>query len=306
MKSSLRSQIFSVLAFFDLFSYPLSKQEINNYILANSSSLEENLTTLITEKKIYCYNNFYTPQPQSNLIAERLKKDLLCQKYWQKINKIAPILASLPYVKMLAVCNNLALGTIDPESDIDLFIVTKKKRLFTTRFLITFWLHLLKMRRHGQKITGRFCLSFYVTDQKMDLSDFQISPVDIYLAYWTRNIQPVIGEKTYFNFININQIWLKKYFTQTFIPQTTHFYSPNKFIQNIKNIQEKILNTKAGDAIEGLLKAWQTSRANKKKKKLSSSSTNIIITDDVLKFHNIDHRADFYQQWKEKIKEVSS
>src|SRR3989338_10492249 len=112
---------------------------------------------------------------------------------WLKVGRYVPFLRIVPFLKLVAVCNNLAFGKVKEKSDIDLFIIAKSGRLFTVRILVTGILHCLGVRRHGKKIAGRFCLSFFVDDKNLNLEPIAIDK-DVYLAYWIKNIRPVLDD----------------------------------------------------------------------------------------------------------------
>jgi predicted nucleotidyltransferase len=54
-----------------------------------------------------------------------------------------------PQIQMVALCNSRAMGEADENSDIDLFIITKKGNLWTARFLVTFVTSFLGVRRRN-------------------------------------------------------------------------------------------------------------------------------------------------------------
>ena len=121
-----------------------------------------------------------------------------------------PILRIIPFVKMVAICNNLSFGRVDEHSDIDIFVVAERGRLFFVRSFITFLLHISGVRRHGNKVAGRFCLSFFVDEEGTDLSKIALEK-DIYLAFWVKNLVPVIDNGFASEFMRKND-WIRGYF----------------------------------------------------------------------------------------------
>ena len=112
---------------------------------------------------------------------------------------------------MVAVCNSLSMYAADNESDIDLFIVTDSDSIWLVRALVTGIFQLLGVRRHGTYTVGRFCLSFFVTTQGMDLAKIAIER-DIYLQVWGRSLKPIYSRgKTYEEFILINRKFLGEF-----------------------------------------------------------------------------------------------
>lgn len=195
---------------------------------------------------------------------------------------------------MVSVCNNLAFGKVDEKSDIDLFIVAEKDRLFIVRTLVTFFLHLIGMRRHGRKVAGRFCLSFFVDDSYLDLSKIAIEN-DIYLAYWIKTMVPVIDDGLYIRFLNHNK-WVDDYFDGHNVKAV-----PQRLIMlNVHDVTRRVLNFLLdgliGDVVEWLLRKWQIKRASEKAKKVLNGAS-LVIGPNILKFHNIDRRKEYRDKW---------
>ena len=127
------------------------------------------------------------------------------KKLWKRVRFFSKFFKMIPFLKMAAVCNNLAFGKVSENSDIDLFIVAKTGRLFTVRTFVTFWFSVFGVRRHANKVAGRFCLSFFIDEEAMDLSPLAI-PKDFYLAYWVGTIVPIVDiNNTSLKFLSRNK-----------------------------------------------------------------------------------------------------
>ncbi len=220
-------------------------------------------------------------------------------KLWNKARKYIRILQIVPFLRMVCVCNNLAFGLADEESDIDLFVVAKSGRLFIVRTFVTLILTFFGVRRHGDKIKQRFCLSFFIDDTALDLSKVAINN-DVYLAYWIKSQVPFLDDGISFRLLTENE-WAKKYFEH----QNDFFIRKNEILPVYKryvffrSIFKFILSGFFGDISEKILKKWQIKRALYKAKKLPDSS-GIIVSEHMLKFHNIDMRKHFQKLWTTK------
>lgn len=221
------------------------------------------------------------------------------KKLWDKARKYIKILQIVPFVKMVCVCNNLAFGLADEESDIDLFVVAKTGRLFIVRIFITLIFNFLGVRRHGDKIHHRFCLSFFVDDNALDLSKIAIDN-DIYLAYWLKSQMPFINDGVSLRLLKEND-WAKKYFENEndFFIRTREIMPVYKRFDAWKRVFKFILSGIFGDMIEKILKNWQMKRAIKKVKKVPDAA-GIIVSGHMLKFHNTDMREYFRNLWIKK------
>ena len=217
------------------------------------------------------------------------------KQMWLKVEKYMRFLNFVPFLRMVAVCNNLAFSNLNEDSDIDLFIVAKKERLFLVRTFVTVILHLLAVRRHGEKIAGRFCLSFFVDDSFLDLSSIAIED-DVYLRVWIKTLVPVIDDGVAGKFMIANS-WVDSGFDAGSLMEKPSFnFGRSRF----KKIWEWLLSGVVGNFFETMLRNWQLERARQKSKKLNDSS-NILVNDHILKFHNFDRRREYRSLWKAKF-----
>ena len=135
--------------------------------------------------------------------------------------------------------------------------------MWLARLIITLILQFFGVRRYGDKIAGRFCLSFFVTEKRLNLEPLQIKPEDPYLAYWTKNLKPIYGEEMYSNFKEENKKWLSEKYSLHF-PQeeSAHRYLEEKSF--LKTCFESCLSGFIGNMIESLLKKTFKKRTLKK------------------------------------------
>lgn len=203
--------------------------------------------------------------------------------YIKKANNYIKYLKNIPWIKMVAVWNSVAMNHATKESDIDLYIVTSKNRMWFVRILATFIFSILWLRKTKNNHAWKFCLSFFSTIEWMDFSRFVLIN-DIYLYFWIIYLKPILNyDNTYENFIKANNSW-------------ADFSEYEDIIENNKSYVKyewfsfwnrfKIFNF-----INSSLKFLFEKRAIKKSKKLWKPYW-IVITPDLLKFHNDDKRAE--------------
>lgn len=298
---SARKSIYATLAFFDIFDYPLTLNELTDVLLGELPSESHDVeATLTSDPLIEMKGPYFYLRGREKIINTRHEHEQTAAKYWKRVKKIVPLLQMVPFVQMVAVCNTLAFNNPNKESDIDLFIVVKHGRLMLARMLSTILFSILGVRRHGSKITERFCLSFYVTDQNLNLEKIQ-SPDDIYLAYWVAVLQPILGEKMYQNFLAQNS-WVKKFFRHDLKPNLKKLQK-NSWLISLGKAGEFILKGKIGDFFEKKLWNWQRKRHQQNEQNLGLGSS-VIINENMLKFHNIDRRQEFSEKFRKKFSEL--
>lgn len=303
----LEENIIAVLSYFDLFDYPLTLSEIQKLIPGNINNEQAIKKILTKNNNIESVNDYYFLKGRSHIVPIRQNRAHICEKLWKKVKRFVPLLQMVPFVRMVAVCNTLAFGSATEHSDIDLFIVTQKNRIFIARTLSTLLFSLLGIRRHGQKIAGRFCLSFYATEEALNLEPIAI-PNDIYLLYWIKTLQPIFGSSTHEKFDQENK-WVERFFPSQDKVTSTKIFSrlgPLKeiFLLKIQKSQEWLLKGKVGDFLEEKLYQMQLRRHHYNQKNLTAESS-IIISKSILKFHNIDRRQEYLGKFRKNFRNYS-
>ncbi len=297
--------IIKTLSFFDLFSYPLTKEEIFSYlwkVKIDSYLLSEKLEELV-DNKILVEKYGYYFLPDRDIVENRRQHFLESELKLKIARKAVKKISAIPFVKAIFVCNSVAFGTAEQNSDIDFFIITAKKRLWLVRFLTNIILLIFGLRVGKNKTGNRICLSFYLNEENLDLKNIRIVPEDIYLSFWLATLLPVydpqrIGEKI----IKENR-WLLELLPN--LPESLSLYIKEVKNGGIKSFFKKILE-KTWVGAYGDLMEKQAAEAQKTKLKFSLKeqiAPNVILDDTMLKFHENDRRREYYKKWLEKLQD---
>jgi len=297
---TIREAIMKSIIFFDLFDFPLTFEEISKYVLGMRIDEQHIRMYLKDSKMLSEKNGFYFVRGREHIADLRQSNAKYAQKLWNKVFRYSWVFKMIPFIKMVAVCNSLSYLDVSKKSDIDLFVTTDKNRLFTARFFLSAVLYLLGVKRHDNKIAGRFCLSFFVTEDHLDMDQIGLRPYDVYLAFWTMSLTPVFGEKTYNEFVEKNT-WTKRYFPDGVTPNTSMIHKSGFITRAIKRFLTRILSGKFGDKLEAHLSKALIKRAEAKAEKLPDRR-GTIISQEIMKFHDNDIREYIREAWEKKIK----
>ena len=208
-----------------------------------------------------CYMNYYR----------------IAQLKYKRAVKIAKFLRYVPGIKMIAVCNSLSYNRALANSDIDLFIITVKGRIWTSRFFSLLMLTVLRLRPPGK---DKICLSFFIAENNLDLEPYKICVQDRYLTFWIKQLKPLyIEDNLYKRFVRENN---------------GVYYIPN-YKRRIKRLIIKpLINILVTSLDEKIYKYIQIRIMPSVIKKMACAwDTRVIISDRILKFHVNDRRLDF-------------
>ncbi len=289
VKNALADSVWKTICWFDVFGHAASLDEIHRFLLFKKTDKKTVEQILKKDRRIGTSFGFYFLRGKNASVIARCGRQFQSGKLWKRVARHLFLFRITPFLRLVAVGNTLAMGWPEKNSDIDLLVVAPRNRLFTTRFFLTFWSQIFGMRRHGRKIAGRFCLSFFLAENSLDLEKLKIADEDIYLAFWAATLIPIRGDSTEFFAANN---WIRKYFPNLKLKTTTRTFRR-------KNFCEKFLDGKFGNFVERILRKWQLARASRKKP--HSAKNTVVISDEILKFHESDQREKFLREWRERI-----
>lgn len=219
--------------------------------------------------------------------------DEIEKKLWRRVKRYGFVFRLVPFIRMVGVCNSLAFGRVDSESDIDLFVVARRGRLFIVRTLLMLFFQILGVRLHGNKVAGRFCLSFLVDDSALNLEPIALKG-DVYLAYWLKKMVIVADDGLMSAQFSANNLWIQSYFEERIVSLERADFAV-KFGRK-EGVFAKLLSGKFGVFLETFLMKWQIGRAKSKAAKLPSNE-GVIISEHMLKFHHHELRPRYRQMW---------
>ena len=299
----LKAATYPALIFFEQFGRPLTLDEIFQF---QSGGMQLNkdqiLEALRKDSNLFSNNEYFCFSDNKNLILDFQKRQIISKTFWKRCEFFLPFINLLPFVEMVAVCNTLAFDSSYEDSDIDLFIVTTPGRIFTARTLVTILFNLLGVRRHGKKVSGRFCLSFFIARDGLNIQSIGLKE-DIYLPFWIKTLKVVYGKPLFLEFIKDNS-WINQYFASPVQLDESHLLSKPWF-SFIGRALRFVLGGRFGDIVENKLSKINLRRYQKNMLNFNENSS-IIVNDKILKYHNVDRRVEITKKFRARLESLLS
>jgi len=217
---NLRGAIVETIAFFDLFLFPLTTNEVLKYIKVKSNyiSVSDILRELVKNNIISQKGGLFFLKGREGYVEERKKRYNYSDRKFKIALKMSTIFRFIPWIRLICVANLIGRDNLRNESDIDLFIVSDRNKLWLTRFFSVLIAKALNVRPQKNNTKDKICLSFFISEEQMDMSLVRKGKEDIYFNYWFLNLAPIYSrENTYADFIKSNSKILDEfpnYFTQ--------------------------------------------------------------------------------------------
>ena len=306
----LSKRLLATVAYFDVFELPVAESHLSALIWGDAGfnllELEVAMTEL--EGALERRDGFLFLSGRAHLIAGRQERERLQTRLLKKAKHIKWLLRTTPFVEFVAVCNYLPLGVVEENSDIDLLVVTTPGRIFSARLLLTIFFQIVGMRRHADKVEGRFCLSFYLNRHSLSLERLLIKPNDFYMAYWMLALWPLYGDKSiYQEMMRENEKWLQQYFSGTLqrgiCVQIMQSSKKSAGKNLVGKLMEFLLRRRIGDAFEKGLKKYFLKRHARNIEYLPENAS-VEVSDERLKFHNNDKRQYFREEFEKRLERL--
>lgn len=197
-----RGEILSV-AYHNIFDFPLTGAEMIRWKANDELSMGPEQLTIGSR------DGYYFKEEKYGAVYKRLLRGRISAKKKEIAGKVSGILSLIPTVKMVAITGALAMENADDESDIDLMVVTKKGRLWTSRLVAyvvvrALGFSLRKPNNPDQK--DKLCLNIW-----LDESDLVWRSRNIYTAHEIAQIIPLVNkDKIYERLLDKNR-WILSY-----------------------------------------------------------------------------------------------
>lgn len=306
MGEKIRESILRTLAYFDIFCYPLTEQEIRRYIYCADSTDTADLAAVLCGLQ-HKDGFYFLPCREETIVARQRAIRLVEDKMKVAVKGIKKI-RWVPFVRAVFVCNTVAGAVAEENSDVDVFIVVKQGRIWLARALATLTLSFFRLRRTKRKIKNRICLSFYVTDDNLNLENIAIED-DVYLKYWLAQLFPVYDPDNLLAQIQIANQWVKKNLPNAFVPFvpiSRWQVRDSRLSVKIKNLLEKMWSGGYGDLMEAQARGMQKARmALNYMSAQNEPDTRVVVSDSMLKFHEKDSREGYRDEWRRRIEKFT-
>jgi hypothetical protein len=294
----LEQSIFRTLAWFSLFHYPMTRFEIWKWMIQPERvyGLEEVYRVLDQSEwlgeKIQSSNGFVVIKGCGEILGQvedRQRRFLDAVHKFQLLRRACSYFRLIPGVRAVCAVNTLAWFHTTPESDIDLYIVVKPKQIWSTRLLLVAPFAALRLRpREGA--LHPFCFSFFATNDSLQLDSLRVDR-DYYLAFWSKTLVPVLDRDGVMGEFAQTNRWAEATLPHA-KSRVQHPYHTTRSIPAIP-LQSTLLDP--------ICRSLQRSRLPSEIAERANLDSCVIVTDQMLKFHHNDRRAEYRDQFEELV-----
>lgn len=285
--------VLRTLAYFDVFSYPLTIEELYKFVSIKTSKfdIQESLASLISNNVVYKKLDFYSISESEVVFEDRNIDNQSAANSMPVAIERARHIKKYPFVKDVLISGSLSKGVMKDNSDFDYFIVAAAKRIWICKFFLKMYKFIFLKNSRDQ-----FCMNYFISED-----DLFISEQNIFTAIELTTLIPVDGTHYKDELLRINS-WVKKILPQAYELQDENSNSSSRDLTRI----EKLLNGRIGDLLDRGIKSFNTLRNNLKYSDLKQSEDYELMTrgtDTQIKVHNSNHQRVILNKYQSRLKE---
>ena len=234
--------ILCTVAYADVFDYPLTAAQIQRYLIAiegNSDGIQQALDDGPWARERLARRGPYVTLPQrGELIEIRQRRAEVAAELWPYAVRYGRAIASLPFVRSVALTGALAVGNVDPGDDFDFLIVTAADRLWLTRAMIIGFI-VKPAARRGYEV----CPNYLLSERKLDFEE-----QNLYVAHELAQMVPLTGLHLYRRIRAINR-WTARFLPNAEGPPHP-VDTPASSSPSARALAEAALGTFVGETLE--------------------------------------------------------
>jgi hypothetical protein len=296
---TVQTAILRTVAYADLFDYPLTLDQVHRYLVDVTALPSAVYSALHSEwlvpRRLTCAHGFYCLAGREAIIQTRLRRAEISARLWPKARRYGRSIASLPFVRMVAITGTLAVNNVETDADVDYLVVTIPRRVWLARSLVIALVH--RGRLEGVEICPNYVISTEALDQ-FDRSFFS--------AHELAQMVPLYGLDVYDRLIYTNR-WAGAYLPNAFASDTWPQRQAgrptiSRTRQMLKQSGERILQDRLGDL-------WEQRERSRKISQLSAEAACLnagaaTFTPQRCKGHMDDHGNHIQRAYAQRLKRL--
>jgi len=202
---NLSKEIFSTLAYFEIFKYPLSEAELYTFLQHNTISFDEfsKQARIVSAEpdSLFCkQDGYYMIKPADGKVDARLQKEKHAGKFWKIARFMTALIARFPFVRAVMITGSLSKNCADSNSDLDFMVICAKNRLWISKSLLMLFKKLFLFNSYKY-----FCINYFIAEDCLEITDR-----NIFTATELATVKIAYNTELVMKFINANS-WVRNY-----------------------------------------------------------------------------------------------
>ena len=271
-----------------LFDYPLTLEQLHRTLVESDQSAAEILAVYdgseMLQHMIEYRDGYFFPIGRGDLVAERARREARSHAFLERHALVLRLIATIPYTRLVALSGSIAHLNLEPNGDLDLFVITKGQRVWTVTVAVLLLAKLLHRRR-------AVCANFILADSHLVLEQ-----QDLFTANQVIHLRPLVGADTLAAFFAANP-FVKRIYPNatTALPPVGDERGAGRALAAIKSALEMALGLPS-PLVEAICRRLYAGHLRRRAASWQSPEQ-VRMRSDYLKLHTQSHRERVMQRF---------
>lgn len=200
---AIEEAIFHTVAYVDVFDYPLTANEVHQFLVGVAAPAGTIHTLLengrLVPQHLSRHEGYFTLPGREKIIETRRQRQQFAARLWPQAIHYGQQIAVLPFVRMVAVTGSLAVDNAVADADIDYLIVTEPGRLWLSRAMT------ILVVRQAARRGVTLCPNYFLSEKALVFDSH-----NLYTAHELVQMVPISGLEVYQKIRQLNK-WTEKF-----------------------------------------------------------------------------------------------
>ncbi len=273
--------ILKTVVYASIFDYAMTLEELHRSLLEATLTADAILAEYESseglQKIIEFREGFFFPRGRFSLVEKRQQRQIASRSLLERNRWVLKLVCAIPNTRLVALSGSAAHGNAELDSDIDLFIVTRRGCVWGVAVSA---LLLTKMLGYQRMV----CCNLVLSEKRL-----KIDQEDLFTANQIGHLKPLVGYQTYLNFLSENSFVGERYPNLLPLPGCLDGYRPGLIVRSAKATLETLALLGIRQLLE-LVSRKSYSRYLRTRSGRWSSPDQVVLERDHLKLHTETHR----------------
>ncbi|MCR4322813.1 MAG: nucleotidyltransferase domain-containing protein [Candidatus Azambacteria bacterium] len=190
------------------------------------------------------------------------------------------LMQAIPFLEGAVITGSVSMGSAHEKSDIDIFCIIKKGRIWTARICLLFLAELFGSRREKKHLLDKLCFNCFIAHTAV----FPLQ--NIASAHMLARAIPLFGTTPLEAFFTANA-WTELYVSR---PPHTPLVRPSRSLRAISLVVAWLLSGSVGNTLERTVARWQIHRLRSKATRGGGNASGLILHEDIVTLYYPDSK----------------
>lgn len=275
-----------------LFDYPLTLAQLRQTLIGSRQTASEILATLhasvALQRLVGHRDGLFFPIGCEHLIETRRRREARSLAFLSEHGMLLRLVTACPFVRFVALSGSIAHLNLESGGDLDLFIVTRGPRVWSTAVVVVLLAKLMRRRR-------TLCANLIVADSELGFTDD-----DLFTASQLVGLRPLSGHAFFHDIVDANPFVRRHY--PNFHPAGAGTPATDPIARvraRLKGGVESCLRLPSAFA-ESLCR-WSYRSYLTRRSATWASPEQVVLGDRILKLHTQSHRSDILNRFSRAV-----